>query len=296
MPILDESIQALADMLIFELSKAMALPPTRQVLQTTRLLFGKAARRFSELAVGLDRAIAEQGTAGGARWILPSFTKAYTARGVENIPSSGPLIISSNHPGAFDSVVISAHVARPDYKIIIGDIPFFEHLPHVSEHAIFAPKPDNVTGRMEVVRKAIRHLRAGGALLIFARGGIEPDPSFMPEPGAEFNLWSRSLQIFLEHVPQAQVLVSIVSGVIARAAMSHPITRLRRTRPDRQRLAFMIQMARQALSGRETYGLTPRVSFGRLIDRYKFNEPRHALEAIQQSARHLLESHLAWHP
>ncbi len=192
-------------------------------------------------------------------------------------------------------MVISAHITRPDYKIIIGDIPFFERLPHVSEHAIFAPKPDNVTGRMEVVRKAIRHLREGGALLIFARGGIEPDPSFMPEPGAEFNLWSRSLQIFLEHVPQAQTLVSIVSGVISRAAMSHPITWLRKARPDRQRLAFMIQMARQALTGRETYGLTPRVSFGQPISRGEFGQPKHALEAIQRSASRLLESHLTWH-
>ena len=54
----------------------------------------------------------------------------------------------------------------------------------------------------------------GGALLIFARGGIEPDPAFMSDPDAEFNLWSRSLQIFLEHVPRACSTKRSSSGVM----------------------------------------------------------------------------------
>lgn len=289
-----DRIQTLSNFLISELTRALALPQTRQAQQLVRLVFGSAARRFAELGTRLDQAVAQQGVAGGARWVLPRFVRNYAARGLENIPNSGPLVIACNHPGSIDSLVISAHVTRPDFKIIIGDIPFFQKLPHISQHAIFAPQRGDVPGRMLVIRQSIRHLSGGGALLIFARGGIEPDPAFMPEPGAEFGLWSRSLQVFLQHVPRTSVLVTMISGVISRAAMSHPITWLRKKRPDRQRLAFMIQMAQQVMSGREKFGLTPRVSFGDLIGLQQAGSSEAALQCVTQSARELLRSHLLW--
>jgi hypothetical protein len=240
--------------------------------------------------------VAQQGVAAGARWVLPRFVREHACRGAENIPPGGPLVIAANHPGAYDSLVISAHVDRPDYKIIIGDIPFFQHLPGIRRCALFAPAVSDLRGRMEVVRQAIRHLRGGGALLIFARGAIEPDPSFMAAPDAEFDLWSRSLQIFLEHVPQTRVLVTMVSGVIARAAMRHPITWLRTARPDRQRLAFMLQMIQQVLSGREQFGLTPRVSFGECIGLDGAGSPERALQRVRAGAHRLLAAHTAWQP
>jgi hypothetical protein len=257
-------------------------------------LFKKATKRFAELGVGLDRVVAEAGAAAGARWVLPRFVKSFAARGVENIPAEGPLVIASNHPAAYDSLVISAHVERPDYKIIIGDIPFFEHLPHVSQHAIYAPDPSDVQGRMGVIRQSIRHLENGGALLLFARGNIEADPEIMPDADAEFGLWSRSLEIFLKRVPQTRVLITIVSGVIARSAFHHPITWLRKKRTDRQRLAFMYQMLRQTLAGGEIFGLVPRVSFGEVIAPSENLPGDQTLEAITASARRLLQSHMAW--
>ena len=51
---------------------------------------------------------------------------------------------------------------------------------------------------MQVMRESIRHLKNGGALLIFPRGSIEADPAFMPHPEAEFEHWSRSLEIFMQ--------------------------------------------------------------------------------------------------
>ena len=290
----DEDIRALSDTLIYELSKALGLSQERGLGKVVRPLFEKAAKRFAEIGVELDRTVAEHGAAVGARWVLPKFVKNFAARGVENIPAEGPLVIASNHPAACDSLLISAHVERPDYKIIIGDIPFFGYLPHVSQHAIYAPDPGNVYGRMEVMRKSIRHLEDGGALLLFARGGIEADPAFMPDADAEFGLWSRSLEIFLKRVPRTRVLVTIVSGVIAQAAFRHPFTWFRRERSDRQRLAFMYQMMRQIMAGREIFGLIPRVSFGDLIGPSETCTPECALSEITLSARRLLQSHLAW--
>jgi hypothetical protein len=287
----DSEIQTLTETLIYDLTKAFALPQKPWAKNIVRLIFGRAIHAAAEVGIGLDSASAEGGLPAGARWVLPRFVKGHEARGIENIPASGPLVIASNHPANVDSIVISAHVNRPDYKAIVGDIPFFEHLPHISEHAIYAPDPIDVTGRMRVVRESIRHLKSGGALLIFPRGGIEPDPDFMPNPDSEFHHWSRSLEIFLKRVPGLQVLVTIASGVISPAAFHHPITWFRRHRPDKQRLAFLYQLARQFLTGRETFGLTPRVTFGEVV---KGHSHEHLLAEIEGAARRTLQTHQTW--
>ena len=290
MNIYNDEIQDLNETLVFELTKAFALPQTRQVHSAIRVVFGRATRIAAEIGIGLDHAVSEGGLSGGARWLLPRFVKSYEGRGIENIPPNGPLVIASNHPASIDSIVISALINCPDYKAIIGDIPFFEHLPHVRENTIFAPDPWNTSGRMQVIRESIRHLNTGGALLIFPRGSIEADPAFMPHPDGEFDNWSRSLEIFLQHVPNLQILVTIASGVISPAAMHHPITWFRKARPDRQRLAFMYQLIRQMLSGKQLFDLTPRVTFGELV---KGNQ-EHMLVEIEQAACRTLAKHMTW--
>lgn len=268
----------------------MALPQTEAAKAMIRLIFGRAVRRFSEMLAEFDRVIGQHGSAAGARWLLPHFVAGYEARGDQIIPQDGPLLIVANHPASYDGMVISAYVNRPDYKIIIGEIPPYRYLPHVSQHAIFSPPVINTFGRMQTVRNAIQHLKNDGALLIFPRGGIEPDPAFMPDPDAEFDRWSRSLEIFLQRVPRTRVLVTMVSGVIARASMRHPITWFRRTRPDRQRLAFIHQIIRQILSGRELFGLSPRVTFGKVLSGAN---RENILSEIGQSARQTLVQHMA---
>jgi hypothetical protein len=115
----------------------------------------------------------------------------------------------------------------------------------------------------------------------------------MPHPESEFDHWSRSLEIFLKHVPQTQVLVTIVSGVISKRAMHHPITWFRKARPDRQRLAFMYQFIRQMIAGQELFGLTPRVTFGDLVSAENTTDRDHMLQTITQSASNVLKVHMA---
>ena len=287
---LEDRVLRLRRSLINELAKAMALPDTDRVRGLLDAAFGRGVQRVSRLFWEFDREVALHGTAQGARWLLQRFVTGFAAKGAENIPHDGPLLLVANHPAAYDSIVISACVERPDYKIIIGDIPPFYQLPNLCEHAIFSPDEGNTHGRMQTVRMAIQHLKDGGALLIFPRGGIEPDPDCMPAADAEFGKWSRSVELFLRHVPQTKLLATIVSGVISPAAMRHPITWLRKTRVDRQRLAFMIQILRQIWSGEELYGLTPRVTFGDVLSGLD-----HAVVAqeVEQAARRTLALHMA---
>jgi hypothetical protein len=286
-----DEIDIIAESLIFDLTKAFGLPPTESAKSAVRLLLGKVACKAAQFAMEVDHAVAAGGAAGGARKSLPHFVKSYEARGLENIPPTGPLIVASNHPAFIDSFVITAFMERPDYKIIIGDIPFLENMPHIRNYAIFAPEEGNTTGRMQVIRESIRHLRQGGALLIFPRGAIEADPEFMSDPGAEFHYWSRSLEIFMRRVPNLQILATAVSGVISPAAMRHPITWLRKARPDKQRLAFIYQLAWQILGGRQKFDLSPRVTFGEIL---AGNNHEHVLAEVEQAACRTLEKHMAW--
>lgn len=284
------TVRQLSDALIFELEKALALPVTRLGRKMIRALFEKGTLRFSELALNLDRVVKRGGAMAGARWLLAHFVRGYEAEGTGMIPDEGPLIIASNHPAAYDGMVISACIPRTDYRILIGESPPYRFLPNLSRYAIFVPQPYDPFGRMLTVRRVIQHLRNGGAILTFPRGGIEPDPAFMPNPDAEFDQWSRSLEIFLERVPRTRVLVTAVSGVISKRIFHHPITWFRKARADRQRLAFMYQMIRQVSSGRELFGLTPRVTFGELLESLN---PHHILTEIERAARRTLEKHLS---
>jgi hypothetical protein len=281
----------LAGTLLYQLARVMGLPQVEGVKLLLGLVFGRAAKRLANLSLELDRKIKKDGPAAGVRWMLPYFISGYDSRGVDIIPRSGPLLIAANHPSSYDALVISACVDRPDYKIIIGDIPPYHFLPHVCQHAIFSPPVKDTFGRMRVIREAIQHLKLGGALLMFPRGNIEPDPAFMPDPGGEFDRWSRSLEIFLRRVPQTRVLVTMVSGVISQAAMRHPITWLRRSQKDRQRLAYISQIIRQVLAGKELFGLRPKVTFGEVISSV---DGQSLQSEIEHAARRALQQHLFW--
>jgi hypothetical protein len=113
----------------------------------------------------------------------------------------------------------------------------------------------------------------------------------MPHPDREFSHWSRSLEIFMQRVPDLQILVTIASGVISRSAIRHPVTWFRKARPDRQRLAFIYQFVRQILSGGQIFDLTPRVTFGEILSGMNRD---HMLAEIEQAARRTLERHLSW--
>jgi hypothetical protein len=95
----------------------------------------------------------------------------------------------------------------------------------------------------------------------------------------------------MQRVPGLQILITIASGVISPSAMRHPITRFRTARPDRQRIAFMYQLARQMLSGKEIFSLTPRITFGEIIGG---RNHEHMLAEIEQAARRTLYHHMTW--
>lgn len=228
-----------------EVLRLLHLPSGSRVGKFVRMMVWPAGRRLARLGLGFDRKVAEGGLAHAARWALPNFITKLDVRGGHAVPEQGPLLIASNHPGVADSLALSAHVPRPDLKIVAAAMPFLRHLPHTCRHLIFATT--NTHERMGAMRHAIRHLRAGGALLIYPGGSVEPDPAIIPGAMAALSNWSASIGVLAKSVPQISVVTAIVSGVLSPRSIRNPLTRLRKEALDRQKLAEVLQVIRQLL-------------------------------------------------
>ena len=209
------------------------------------LLFRYPARTFARQVLRFDRRISEAGIREAAGIILGSFVENLSVSGAAGIPSSGPALILSNHPGMTDTVALFAAIPRPDLAILAADRPFLRALRAGSRSLIFIPEEPEK--RAAAVRRAVDHLKGGGALLTFPAGEIEPDPAVLPGAEKALARWSGSTALFVRLVPGSAVVPVVVSGVLSRRAQRHPLTRLRRVRADRERFGAMLQIVARIL-------------------------------------------------
>lgn len=224
----------IADMLI-----SLGWQNSKFLSKLTTPLFHYPARRFASQVLDYDRSVRDLGLADGARRLLSTYVNEFSIHGAENLPAIGPVLILSNHPGMVDTVALFAALPRPDLRVLAAVRPFLAALPATRPYLFFVPEND---GRSEVIRQTARYLREGGAVLTFPGGQIDPDPRSMPGAAAALDGWSASTGVFVRMEPRVQVLPVIVSGVIAPQSLTHPLTRLRRSPRDRERLAATLQI------------------------------------------------------
>ena len=229
-----------------EIVKVLGLPPDTRLRHALNLLLWAPLLRFAENAARFDQTVAESGFREAAREVLPRFIDRLEVIGQQRIPSTGPLLVVSNHPGSADALAITASLPRTDLKIVVSGLPFIRSLPNSARHLIYTD-PLETHKRMEVVRSSVRHLREGGALLLFPRGKVEPDPAWLPGAKASLSRWSASLGLIGRTVPDTQIVTTIVSGVLARNSLRNPIVRWPKDPRTRQLLAEMVQVIRQIL-------------------------------------------------
>ena len=167
-------------------------------------------------------------------------------------------MVVCNHPAAYDAAILGACIQRDDLKMMASDIQIIQMLPNVAEHMI--PVPYYIPARLQTVRSTIRHLQNGGAVLVFPRGDVEPDPAI--SPGAEKSLegWSPSIELFLRRVPQTQSVVAIASGILSPRWYKNPLINLWKKYEQRQKMAEIFQVSYQLLTGKKSKA-KPLVSF-----------------------------------
>ena len=285
------TLETITDLIIAEIYKAFGIHPDSRVGRFIYPLIRVPAVRFSRIGMQFDEVVAQKGIAAGASWALPNFIKGFLSFGEEKVPQEGPLLVVSNHPGVADSLVLTAALRREDLKIIAGGIPFIMNLPHASQHFIFVNEDTHL--RMNTCRSAIRHLEDGGSVLIFPSGRIDPDPAVMPGAPESIDRWSASIELFLRKVPDARLLVAIVSSVLTRHNVYHPLTRLRQTVMDRQRVAEFIQVM-QNLILKKKADLLAQVSFANPVTVPELQfiyRLEGVLESIKATARAQMETH-----
>ena len=251
------------------------------------------AKRLAVMLVPIDQDLGKYGSQVAARNFLPPFVNEIKSRGAESIPTTGPIIVASNHPGAYDSMAIVSQIPRPDATFIISDIPLVKFMPNASKHAYFATS-DSKT-RTNAVRETIRLLERGGCLVIFATGLIDPDPEVWGEDAANLEIegWSSSLELFLKKVPETKLIVTIASGVLDPAWAKSRSIRIAKPGLERRRLAEFGQVISQLLRpGRKKYN--PHISFAPPVTLDDLGHGKgEVMPNIKARARALLAEHMA---
>lgn len=223
-----------------------------------RLLYF-AGRRFALQVKDYDDGVEQFGLQAGSKRILGQFIDSLTVTGHECLPEEGPLLVLANHPGMTDTLALFASLPRNDLRVVATDRPFLRALPATRKQLIFVPPEGE--GRISVLRSIAAHLRAGGAVLTFPAGEIEPDPACMPGALRALERWSDSAGFFARLVPEACIVPAIVSGVIAAPSLRHPLTRLRRKQKDREKLAASLQIVVRTFAPR-MWPVHVKVQFG----------------------------------
>jgi hypothetical protein len=235
------AVRALTEINIDDMLSAWGLNNIRIGRALLRGVCRPAATGFARDILAFDAVVAGEDLPGGGRFLCKRFTGGVQVAGKAHISTAGPLLVLSNHPGLADTVALFAAIARRDLRVIALDRPFLKAIPHTASRLFLLP--DEPSARAGITRQVANFLKKGGAALTFPAGEIEPDPLVQAGAIESLSRWSESIGFFARLVPHMQIVVAMVGGVFTPAALSNPLTRLRRTPKGRELLAASLQVA-----------------------------------------------------
>jgi putative hemolysin len=193
-----------------------------------RASFFAISRSLGRSLARFDGDVASAGLARASAAVLEDLGATWRRFG-ETPAGSGPLVVVSNHPGAFDALALIAATGRDDLAVLAADRAFLRAMPNLSRHLIFVSEADGAAAsRMRAVRRALRHLASGGALLHFGAGRIEPDPAFLLDPRAEILApWHPGCAVFVRAAARhgGLAIPAVVAGVHSPKAKRALLTR-----------------------------------------------------------------------
>lgn len=206
-----------------------------------RHIFAKPAQKFAQQIASLDVTVGEVGLTKASQQIMrTNYVRDVRVHGRENIPVNGPALFLSNHPGMADAISLFAAIHRPDLKIIALHRPFLAALQNITYQLFFIDA--DPAQRMNAVRQVSAHLRNGSSVLTFPAGEIEPDLQVYDGALDSLNNWIDSAGVFMRFAPDLKIVPVLVSGVIWEKTAQHWLTRLKRTRIEREKLAAALQL------------------------------------------------------
>lgn len=253
--------------------------------------FRNPARKFANQMADFDTSVGQTDLAEASRIILRKlYVRDVRVHGREHIPQSGPTLFLSNHPGMADTISLFAAIERTDLKIIALHRPFLESLINVTKQLFFID--DDPSKRMNAVRQVTNHLRNGGSTLTFPAGEIEPDPLVYPGALDSLNNWTDSAGVFLRFARDVKIVPVLVSGVIWKKTAHHWLTRFKRTREEREKLAAALQLL--AMITRDAKPTTVHVQFAKpiTVDEVGSTDSQAIHQVVTERMRGLIEQKL----
>lgn len=273
---------------------SLNIPDAKLTRWMMERLVGRWLSSVLDVALEFDRQIKDVSLTSACGWISEKCGNPVRVHGAENIPTEGPVLLASNHPGYFEGMAITAQLPRQDLKVLVGGIPYFSNLPNMKKLVMYT---DRSTERNIVaLRKAIQHLHSGGAVLIFPTGHADPDPDYMEGAHQRFEDWSESLTLMMNRVPETRLVPVVVSGIIQPQFLNHPLARRQSELVPRMRVAGFFQIYNQFRSEDRPPLSHPRVTFGEPIDGTTLAQQggkKRRMSLIIKNARALLEKHMA---
>jgi hypothetical protein len=284
------SVKVVHDLLMFSVYEILGSSKSPLIRWLQYWLFFLPVRYFSKFFIELDEQVEKNGASAAGRWLANRFVDEIHVQGFENIPKEGPVMVVSNHPGAYDSFCILASMGREDLNAIISDIRVFMDLPHVAPHLIYTN--EKVEVRMLAIREAIKRLQDGQSFLIFPTGLIDPDPSFMDGVFEELQDWSNSVELFLRRAPETQLVITTISHILQPKWTKSPFLLTQKTKMTKRRMAEFIQVLNQFFIPWSIKS-TPRITFGKAVS---YSDLRKMEGSIRENIIHLasiqMESHM----
>lgn len=217
-------------------AEAFKLPAGTRLLAA---LMRIPARHAARHALEFDRlAGLHSNLQAPSRYLVEVLSAGLTVRGVEHVPARGPALVTCNHPGIFDAMAVFASLPRADVTVIARPRNLLDALPNIRRQIIVAQEENGSIA----LRAAVRHLAAGGLLVTFPRGAIEPDPALHPQAAEQaLQHWSPSLNLLAKHVPGLTIIPAAVGGIVSISARESWLARRFAADADRDWMAATLQ-------------------------------------------------------
>jgi 1-acyl-sn-glycerol-3-phosphate acyltransferase len=237
-----------------------------------QLVLGSRVSKFARAMATFNRDIALRGLPAASCTLCAYYGASIDVSGAEHVPTIGPVLFAANHPGLMDTMAIYATVPRPDIRALARPQPMLDLLSELAPNLLMLP--DDGPSRAGGLRDVLSTLRAGGALLLFPAGHLEPEPTLLPRrldgrqqvagvdyavmhgpgrngkvPNGPLGAWSGGIGTLVrlaarQDIP-LQVVPTSISGVLSAATWRRfgPLLRLRQTHRGREDLTAVLQLA-----------------------------------------------------
>ena len=232
-------VDALTQINLNDLVSAFGWQNQPRLARPLRRIFIKPGQIFAHQMSDFDSMIGAHGLVNASRLTIKHYVRDLRVFGMDNVPASGFLALS-NHPGMADTLSVFSALNRPDLHIIALGRPFLDAMPNLSKQLFYLR--DESASRVAFVRQVSSYLLNGGAALTFPAGRIEPDPDVHAGAVESLQTWTDSVGVFIRLAPETPILPILVRGVVWEKAANHWLTKIKKTKEEKNRLAAALQL------------------------------------------------------